>query len=105
MIAWDGVDIAELDAAHSRRIAVIFQDFARYDLTARENIGLGAVEQIDDLEAIAAAASHAGADRYMAELPSGYDTILSPEYEGGRDLSVGQWQRVALARAFIRDAP
>lgn len=106
VIAWDGVDIAELDATQlHRRIAVIFQDFARYDLTARENIGLGAVEQIDDLEAIAAAASHAGADRYLAELPSGYDTILSPEYDGGRDLSVGQWQRVALARAFIRDAP
>lgn len=106
VIAWDGIDIAELDAAQlHRRIAVIFQDFARYDLTARENIGLGAVEQIDDLEAISAAASHAGADRYLAELPGGYDTILSPEYDGGRDLSVGQWQRVALARAFIRDAP
>jgi len=105
-IAWDGVDTADMDAdeAH-RRIAVIFQDFARYDLTARENIGLGAVEHIDDLAAIEAAAAHAGADRYLAALPGGYETILSPEYDGGRDLSVGQWQRVALARAFIRDAP
>ena len=105
-IAWDGTDIADLDPGQlHRRIAVIFQDFARYDLTARENIGLGAVEHVDDLAEIEAAARHAGADGYLAALPAGYDTILSPEYEGGRDLSVGQWQRVALARAFIRDAP
>jgi ATP-binding cassette, subfamily B, bacterial len=88
-----------------RRIALIFQDFARYDLTARENSGLGAVERIDDLDAIREAARHAGTDHHLAALPAGYETILSPEYDGGRDLSVGQWQRVALARAFIRDAP
>ncbi len=105
-IAWDGTDIADLDAGQlHRRIAVIFQDFARYDLTARENIGLGAVEHIDDVAAVEEAARRAGADGYLATLPAGYETILSPEYEGGRDLSVGQWQRVALARAFIRDAP
>jgi ATP-binding cassette subfamily B protein len=105
-IRWDGTDIADLDAGQlHRRIAVIFQDFARYDLTARENIGLGAVEHIDDPDTIRAAAVHAGADRYLQALPNGYDTILSPEYDGGRDLSVGQWQRVALAQAFIRDAP
>ena len=105
-IAWDGVDIAGVDAEQlRRRIAVIFQDFARYDLTARENIGLGAVEHIDEHDAVETAARHAGADRYLAALPHGYETILSPEYDGGRDLSVGQWQRVALARAFIRDAP
>jgi len=106
VIAWDGVNTADLDADQlRRRIAVIFQDFARYDLTARENIGLGAVGHIDDIDAVVAAARHAGADRYLATLPDRYETILSPEYHGGRDLSVGQWQRVALARAFIRDAP
>ena len=84
---------------------MIFQDFAHYDLTARENIGLGAVELIDYPDAVQAAAVHAGAYRYLTALPAGYETILSPEYDGGRDLSVGQWQRVALARAFIRDAP
>jgi ATP-binding cassette subfamily B protein len=105
-ITWDGTDTADLDAGQlRRRIAVIFQDFARYDLTARENIGLGAVEHIDNPPAIQAAARHAGAAGYLAALPDGYETILSPEYDGGRDLSVGQWQRVALARAFIRDAP
>jgi ATP-binding cassette subfamily B protein len=105
-IAWDATNIADMNADEvRRRVAVIFQDFARYDLTARENIGLGAVEHIDDPDAVHAAARHAGADRYLAALPNGYETILSPEYDGGRDLSVGQWQRVALARAFIRDAP
>jgi ATP-binding cassette subfamily B protein len=105
-VRWDDTDTADLDPAQlRRRIAVIFQDFARYDLTARENIGLGAVEHIDDNETIREAAVHAGADGYLSALPTGYETILSPEYDGGRDLSVGQWQRVALARAFIRDAP
>ncbi|WP_246291705.1 ABC transporter ATP-binding protein [Lentzea indica] len=105
-IRWDGTDTADLDPDElHRRIAVIFQDFARYDLTARENIGFGAVEHVDDQSAVQAAARHAGADSYLSELPKGYETILSPEYDGGRDLSVGQWQRVALARAFIRDAP
>lgn len=106
VIAWDDVDTAQMDAESLRgRIAVIFQDFARYDLTARENIGLGAVDLLHDREAVEAAARRAGADGYLTALPTGYETILSPEYEGGRDLSVGQWQRVALARAFIRDAP
>jgi ATP-binding cassette subfamily B protein len=105
-ITWDGVDLADLDPAQvHRRIAVIFQDFAHYDLTARENIGLGAIEHIDNPDAVRAAAVHAGAHRYLQAMPAGYETILSPEYDGGRDLSVGQWQRVALARAFIRDAP
>jgi len=106
VIAWDGTSMTGMDADQlRRRIAVIFQDFARYQLTARENIGLGAVEHLDDPDAITAAATHAGADRYLASLPAGYETILSAEYDGGRELSVGQWQRVALARAFIRDAP
>ncbi len=97
-IRWDGTDTADLDPDElHRRIAVIFQDFARYDLTARENIGFGAVEHVDDQAAVQAAARHAGADSYLSELPKGYETILSPEYDGGRDLSVGQWQRVALA--------
>ena len=105
-ITWDGVDLADMDPAQvHRRIAVIFQDFAQYDLTGRENIGFGAIEHVDNAEAVRAAAMHAGAHQYLKALPAGYETILSPEYDGGRDLSVGQWQRVALARAFIRDAP
>jgi len=105
-ISWDGVDTAEVAPDELRRsVAVIFQDFLRYALPARENIGLGRHERIEDRDAILAAARHSGADGFLAALPAGYDTILSPEFQGGKDLSVGQWQRVALARAFFRDAP
>jgi ABC transporter len=74
-------------------------------LPARDNIGLGRVEAIDDLGAVRAAASQAGADDFLAALRAGYQTMLGPEFIGGTDLSIGQWQRVALARAFFRDAP
>jgi ATP-binding cassette subfamily B protein len=106
LISWDGVDIREYDRAELRRaIAVIFQDFVRYELTARENIGAGNPRAVSDLEAVAAAARQAGADSFLAGLPHGYETILSKQFKGGRDLSLGQWQRVALARAFFRNAP
>lgn len=105
-IEWDGRDIAEIDPDQLRRsIAVIFQDFIRYHLPARDNVGLGRHEVIDDLETIRDAARHAGVDRFLSALPRGYETMLGPEFIGGSDLSIGQWQRVALARAFVRDAP
>jgi ATP-binding cassette, subfamily B, bacterial len=120
-ITWDGVDVAGVDPdALRRQVAVIFQDFERFHLTAAENIGLGRVEAVDDLDGIRTAASHAGADRFIEQLPRGYETRLGPEF-GARaesddeaaekkagaatDLSVGQWQRMALARAFYRGAP
>jgi ATP-binding cassette subfamily B protein len=105
-ILWDGVDTASLDPARVRRsIAVIFQDFVRYLLPARENIGAGRHERFSDNDAIVAAATWAGADSFISRLPQGYDTTLGKEFTGGSDLSIGQWQRVALARAFFRDAP
>ncbi|TDO35136.1 ABC transporter family protein [Kribbella sp. VKM Ac-2527] len=105
-IRWDETDTAAVDPDGLRRsIAVIFQDFLHYALTARENIGFGAIDQVDDLAAVRAAAVRSGAEPVITALPNGYDTILSPEFADGRDLSIGQWQRVALARAFIRDAP
>jgi ATP-binding cassette subfamily B protein len=104
-ILWDGEDMRALDReALRRQIGVIFQDFVRYQLTARENIGFGRAEAVDDLEAIAAAAGQAGAHDYLQALPDGYETTLGKEFTGGYDLSIGQWQRVALARAFFRDA-
>ncbi len=105
-IRWDDVDLADVDAGELRdSIAVIFQDFERYLLPARENIGLGRHERIDDFDAIQAASLRADADRFLADLPEAYETMLGREFAGGYDLSIGQWQRVALARAFFRDAP
>jgi ATP-binding cassette, subfamily B, bacterial len=105
-IRWDAADIAGVDPEDLRRsVAVIFQDFLRYHLPARDNIGLGRHTAIHDLAGIRDAARHADADGFIGELADGYDTMLGPELIGGTDLSIGQWQRIALARAFFRDAP
>ena len=105
-ILWDGVDLADVDADELRdSIAVVFQDFERYLLPARENVGLGRKERIDDFDGIRAASTRADADAFLSDLPEGYETMLGREFAGGYDLSIGQWQRVALARAFFRDAP
>jgi ATP-binding cassette subfamily B protein len=105
-ILWDDVDLDEVDADELRQsVAVIFQDFERYLLPARENVGLGRKERIEDFEAIIEAAARADADEFISGLPEGYETMLGREFAGGFDLSIGQWQRVALARAFFRDAP
>ncbi len=105
-ITWDGVDVSTVDPNELRRsIAVIFQDFERFHLTAGENIGIGRVSAVDDTASIRAAAAQAGADRFIEALKKGYATMLGPEFTGGTDLSVGQWQRMALARAFFRSAP
>jgi len=104
-ILWDGTNVSECDPVSLRQsMAVLFQDFVRYQMPAKDNIGMGRVERIDDTEAIRAAAGQAEADAFLTRLPRGYDTILSRMWTGGRDLSAGQWQRVALARAFFRNA-
>jgi ATP-binding cassette, subfamily B, bacterial len=104
-ISWDGVDTADRDPAAVRRnVSVIFQDFVRYRLSAAENIGLGEPDHVDDLAAARQAAERAGAAGFLEALPLGYDTVLSTEFAGGTDLSLGQWQRIALARALRRDA-
>jgi len=104
-ITWDGLDLADMDItpAHGR-VAVLFQDFVRYFLPARENITMGRWERADDHVAMHQAASRSGADQLLENLPSGYETYLGPQFFGGSDLSGGQWQRVALARALFRDA-
>jgi ATP-binding cassette, subfamily B, bacterial len=86
-------------------VAIIFQDFLRYRLSARDNIALGRHECYDDTPAIVEAAERSSAHEIIEALPSGYETQLGPEFWGGTELSIGQWQRIALARAFFRDAP
>ncbi|HEY8472171.1 MAG TPA: ABC transporter ATP-binding protein [Natronosporangium sp.] len=101
-ITVDGIDLAELDPAGWRsRVAVLFQDFARYELSAADNIGLGAPANAGDRDLLRAAAERAGALSLVESLPRGWDTVLSRGYEGGVDLSGGQWQRIALARAMF----
>lgn len=105
-ILWDGVDTMTFDAAALRRlIAILFQDFGRYMFAARENIGVGRPDHINDEARILAAARQMGAHDLIAALPAGYDTVLGKEFDGGHDLSLGQWQRLALARVFFRAAP
>lgn len=104
-VMWDGIDIQTLDRRALRRhVGVIFQDFVRYQLTARENIGFGRAEAAEDMSGIVDAARQAGAHGYLERLPEGYETLLGKEFTGGYDLSLGQWQRIALARAFFRQA-
>ncbi len=102
-IAIDGTDLAALDLASWRRqLAVIFQDFVRYELPLVDNIRFGGIEQ-DDLDhtGLAEIAAQAGAAELIAALPAGPTTTLSPRFDGGVDLSGGQWQRVAFARALM----
>jgi len=104
-ILLDGVDLREYDSADlQRQIGVIFQDFMRYDLPARENIGVGRIENLSDLRSIREAARKSGADEIVARLPHGFDQMLGRRFEGGVDLSGGEWQKFALARAYLRDA-
>jgi len=104
-VRWDATDVATVDPDRLReQIALIFQDFVKYQMTVRENIGMGRHANWDDVAGIVDAARQVGADGFITELPDGYETSLGPQFFGGRDLSVGQWQRIALARAFFRGA-
>jgi ATP-binding cassette subfamily B protein len=101
----DGIDIRELDPLElQQRIGVIFQDFVRYHLPVRENIGFGQIEAIEDADRIAAAARKSGAHAMIDDLPAGYETMLGRWFHDGHELSLGQWQKIALARAFMREA-
>ncbi|PDW03650.1 ABC transporter permease [Candidatus Viridilinea mediisalina] len=104
-ILLDGVDLREYELEALRQaIGVIFQDFVRYQVSARENIGFGQIEQLGDEPRIVSAAARGGADEVIAGLPQGYDTILGRWFEKGAELSGGQWQKIALGRAFMRDS-
>jgi ATP-binding cassette subfamily B protein len=101
----DGVDLREYDLEDLyREIGVIFQDFMRYEMTARENIAVGRIEQVKNLELLQQSAQKSLADQVVERLPSQYDQMLGRRFDGGVDLSGGEWQKVALARAYLRDA-
>jgi ATP-binding cassette, subfamily B, bacterial len=104
-ILLDGVDLREYDVESLRRnVGVIFQDFVRYDFLLRENIAVGNIERLEDEPAIESAAQRSLADTVAARLGSGYTQMLGRRFEGGVDLSGGEWQKVALARAYMREA-
>src|SRR5579872_3119187 len=101
----DGIDLREYDLESLyREIGVIFQDFMRYEMTARENIAVGKIEHVNDLDLLKRSAQKSMADEVVGKLGAGYEQMLGRRFDGGVDLSGGEWQKVALARAYLRDA-
>ena len=107
----NGIDVRRFDLAELRRgVGAVFQDFVRFYATAAENIAFGNVDNVstyqhNNISTIQRAAAMAGADTFIERLPKGYDTPLGRMFDGGEDLSMGQWQRIALARQLYSDAP
>jgi ATP-binding cassette subfamily B protein len=104
-ILLDGVNLRDYDQEDLwREIGVIFQDFMRYDMTATENIAMGRIEEKDNIFRIRSAAQKSLAEDVIRKLPKGYDQQLGCRFDGGTDLSGGEWQKLALARAYLREA-
>lgn len=104
-ILWNGTDAAAADRAEIfRRVAIVAQDFYRWPFTARVNVGIGQPSSPFDDEDVTTAARQAGADKVIADLPRGLNTLLARGYKGGHQISGGQWQRIGIARARYRGA-
>jgi ATP-binding cassette, subfamily B, bacterial len=104
-ILLDGIDLREYDLEDLyREIGVIFQDFMRYEMTARENIGVGLIDQVSNMPLVEQSARKSLAHDVVQRLPARYDQMLGRRFDGGVDLSGGEWQKLALARAYLRDA-
>jgi ATP-binding cassette subfamily B protein len=104
-ILLDGVDLREYDVDSLRaEIGVIFQDYMRYDMLVRENIGFGRIEELGNQTRVESAARKSLAEPLIAQFKQGYHQMLGRRFENGVDLSAGQWQKVALGRAYMRDA-
>jgi len=98
----NGIDLRRFDLNDLRtHVGVLFQDFVRYNLTATENIAMASKRGTTVVDA----ARQAGADEFLSKLPNGYENMLGRMFDGGSELSMGQWQRVALARAIYNDSP
>ena len=104
-ILLDGIDLREYDVDSLRKeIGVIFQDYMRYDMIAKENVGFGRIEELGNQARIQDAARKSLAEPMIAQFTGGYQQMLGRRFENGVDLSAGQWQKIALARAYMRDA-
>jgi ATP-binding cassette subfamily B protein len=102
----DDVDLARVSAETWRsRLAGAFQDFFRFELRARQSVGLGDLPHLEDQLAVESAVERAGADDGVDLLAAGLDTQLGPTWPGGVEVSFGQWQKLALARGFMREEP
>lgn len=102
-ILLDGLDLQSWDiSVLHRRMSVIFQDFVRYQFTVGENVGVGDVENLEDLERWQIASEKSQAKPFIESMPNGFFTQLGRWFKGGTELSGGQWQKIALARAFMR---
>jgi len=102
----DGVDLAEIEVgAWRQRLSAAFQDFARFQVAAQHAVGAGDLPRLDDRGAVREALERTGATDVMDALPAGADTQLGASWEGGVDLSTGQWQKLALGRALMRQDP
>jgi ATP-binding cassette subfamily B protein len=104
-ILLEGVDLQQLDVAeYRRRLAAGFQDFARFELRAREAVGVGDLPRLQDVAAVRRALRKTNAG-FAEQLAAGLETQLGRAWEGGVDLSGGEWQKLALARAMMRESP
>lgn len=104
-ILLDGIDLRDFDPVELRsRVGIIFQDFVRYDMLARENVAIGHIEAMDDDERITNAARKSLALDMLVKLEGGLNQMLGRRFAGGANLSGGEWQKIALARAYMRDA-
>ncbi|MDY6781043.1 MAG: ABC transporter ATP-binding protein [Cyanobacteriota bacterium] len=105
-ITWDGTDLREFSPSSWReQISAVFQDYGHYDLLARENIGLGNVRKMEEVEDIKEAARRAGVEGAIARLRRGFETMLGHQFAEGEELSMGEWQKIAIARCFLRPTP
>ncbi len=103
-ILLDGVDLREYDIYDLRRnVSVIFQDYVKFQMQARENIAIGQIAAVDNMELIADSARRSLADTVVEKLPGGYEQVLGKRFDNGVDLSGGEWQKIALARAYMGD--